>query len=513
MKKLAIALLCNILIVNAYSQITFYQEKKDSVSDKRGDDFILPFDSLNPIKVYKKEDSYQNKKFVGQKMFLNYEKKIYTLNITKSKLSDSKFANSIMDGSFPYLNKYPKAELWTCIYKPVEILDQYGGYKNYIDYQTNDSISKRYFTITNFYDSINDLAKFKTVNQIFNTGIRNNYSHGRRDSIITEFQGFKAKFELVDDLNGDTVYVENLDGFVSTGYFLKLKSIFENQSYIFIPEFNGRHSRYINNSITEKRYLKDSIIGQIFNCEINLHNFEPYITFNNKVATLSFPIVDLNSYQRKKHETYSDFYNKSTPRVFKQCLTIDSLHSEIYVRKGWSPGIDDYDTIVSNNIEYQNEMNSNKYEYKFDYLNFNDFIPIAEFNLINNKLDSVILSKKSVLSKYNDFLAERDRERKKQEELKIIENEKLKAKSIGADKERQNRLIQRFGSKFGLLVAKGVIEIGMNKEMVKEVFGAFYTVVQKTSTNKGVVEIWYSGPWKKKVYFLNNTVYNVQTVN
>jgi hypothetical protein len=512
MKKFTIALICSILIAKTYSQITFYQVKKDSVVAQINN-IIQPYDSLNPIKIYKGKDAYQNKKYVGQKIFLNGVDKLYTLNITKSRLSDSKFARRIMDGSFPYLNKYPNAEIWTCIYKPVEIIKEYGGYMKYIDYQTSSVVLNRYFTITNFYDSINNIVKFKTVNQVFNTGVRNLYNHGRRDSIITEFQEFKGNFELIDDLTGDTVYVDDLDGFISTAYFLKLKSLFENKSYIYVPEFIRDGNTYIEDPITNKKYLKDSINGKLFTAKVNLHNYEPYISFENKNAIISYAIIDENSYIPKIHKTYSDFFNKSTPRLFKQCSTIDSLHSEIYKKTMNSPSITNYDSIVLNNTEYQNELNSHQYEYKFNYLNLNDFIPINEFNLINNKLDSIILAKKTVLSKYSKFLVQRKIEREEIEKLKIIEAENYKIKSIEAEKERKNRLTQRFGSKFGLLVAKGVIEIGMNKEMVKEVFGAFYTVVQKTNTNKGIVEIWYSSPWKKKVFFLNNTVYSVQIVN
>lgn len=102
----------------------------------------------------------------------------------------------------------------------------------------------------------------------------------------------------------------------------------------------------------------------------------------------------------------------------------------------------------------------------------------------------------------------------KETEQKNIEAEKQRQKEEMERKKEQKRLelVASYGEKWGNLIARGKVAIGMNKEMCRKSIGYPLNVYKKT-TSEGKFEVWeYSSSIQNtRLYFLDDKLFSIDT--
>ena len=217
---------------------------------------IIPYDSLTRIDFYNDGYDpikfYQNNKYIGQKIFLtpnsdvvlwSKKKTKYYFNEIGKTFSPNYVMEKIYSGwseavSEPEaVSKNPLIE--TYVYYPAvsKINFNYNDKSLKITHNTSDSVSNRYFTISNFYYNKNiEYGVFNsTMDSILNIP-KDDKSSASEELHFYEYEHNHISIvELIDGVSGDTVYSFDIDAnkWISTGYYEKLKQLFEGKEIIF----------------------------------------------------------------------------------------------------------------------------------------------------------------------------------------------------------------------------------------------------------------------------------------
>ena len=126
-----------------------------------------------------------------------------------------------------------------------------------------------------------------------------------------------------------------------------------------------------------------------------------------------------------------------------------------------------------------------------------DIVPVEYLQYaVDCSCDSIKLQIKK------DAMAAAERERQYQKDKLRWQQEEEKEAA-----ERQQKMVAKFGSKYGVFVAKKQIAIGMTKEMCREAWGGPVNSY-RTTTSFGQSEVWCYN-YKTKVYFYNGKVVQI----
>ena len=289
MKKLIFTALTSYLILfNASAQISILNNNEIPKSQAKPEEAVikkLEYDSLQPIKIIDENNNYgqinENNKFIGQK--------IYLLPSSSPTLMFSTHCDSILCAKKYYSygeNKNEKFKFWTNIYKPQNICseDQFSQGKFKITSSIEDSLINRYYTIIDIY-----LYKSEKKSQfVNNTEFKIKML---QDSVVKcDFKDIRNlmsfAYVLKDDIRGDTVFYEDKN-FISVGYYLKLKQLYEGKNLIwYLGSYNANAGNELYDFVSNKSHSKEEIGNKFYCSAIKLLNGSVVALLKNDKAEL-----------------------------------------------------------------------------------------------------------------------------------------------------------------------------------------------------------------------------------
>jgi len=432
MKKIMVSIISCCFALSLTAQISI-MDNKETINNPQKQSIpqisIVRYDSLQSIILM--NDTLQDSKFIGQKLFLPSTKEpitFYTTHFDSIECENTNYQECIFEGNVKVVR------LWTNIFKPINkcSFEQYSAITNlketgifHINQSSSDTIKNRYYTIIEIYND----DKFKKISNEINNGIQKLHNEKEKvDGIISGSPTIKLK----DDLNGDILFY-NLVGrnysrsleiseFISVGFYSKLKQIYEGKNMIwYLKNINYNGWDHLtdflkNNSFTETE------IGSKFKCTA--------IKLAKKVDSDYYDIIAV--LQNEKGEI-----TLKCPKNLTQ-------------------------------IEYVGP-----YGLGFDS-EFIDYItPSLHPNIGGLVLEEDVqrIETDKEFAKYKKRKAENDL----QNDPQYQENKRLKD------------CIAKYGTKNGTFIANHSVTIGMTKAMCK---AAGFTIQSSNTTKDGVTEIW-----------------------
>lgn len=477
--RITILLFLILTSLDLYSQITITEINK--IEEK----VVLkpePYDSLKNWEYHERLADY--KQYIGLKVYLppfenpkigSTEKEnnfLYTLkpnlinvdsNYNDLKIIKRRYIWSPLKNIWDSL-KFDK--IYTTIYKPVHyyttnlLEDNYDGVLSesnvYLAHSTE--IGNKYFTILNVIYGSNSkgiiqnsslYSKKAEIDSVISNILSTEIKKTNKDCLISSIWNNYPKkihidfpstkefdentpqnnilYVLRNDLNGDTIYCNDIHRFILVPYFIKQKELFQNKKLIYLGENElGNVTQGEFKSFDTRFIIKSENNDGIEESESKRIN----VTFGSKWICSDVTLM------KAEIENYPSYYRLSDD--YKPSYEI------IYILKN------DKDEQIA-------------------LVNKGGFI--EEQNYIKREAEKK-LQKEQLLTK------------KRQEEQ--VRNE-IKRKNI---EKRHLESISLFGQQNGELIAQGKVKIGMTKEMCQYAWGKPLWL-NKTTTEKGIFENWF----------------------
>jgi len=329
MKHLISLLSFYLFASSLFSQITTIEDAHTVKTPKKIIPIVYPYDSLSPINIelyvsgdFNKDKFYQNRKYIGQKIFLpaNNNNLILSKVRTIYRGSDSKYFDFVV----PYDGVGSRNfEIWTNVYKPIES----GLDENEIQHATSENAFNRYYTITDIildfdggYSEENEYQS-KKQNEIVNLLYLKNwpknvmYNEGQEKGQKNNKSGKYNQdllIEMRDDISGDTLYMHSNEDFISVGFFCKVKRMFDNKKILWYNAIDPTmdHSATLTDFISQKEFNIDEI-GSVFKCtSISVYKNSIIVILENEKGQIT---QEIKSLRLKTKEDIPFFYHSIFP--------------------------------------------------------------------------------------------------------------------------------------------------------------------------------------------------------